>query len=141
MMNTSPAKRHTILWAEDDHDDRYMIGCILAAFQEQYQIHEAENGSEVLRFLHAINDPSQFPSLVVLDINMPKLSGLQTIAFLRRDERYKNLNIAVFTTSNSKIDRRMCERYGVPMFTKPSTYEAFSKAVVELLQLCHIEKS
>jgi CheY-like chemotaxis protein len=139
MMKTNHAKPHTILWADDDADDRHVICEIVNSYSDQYRVEEAEDGCEVLRYLHAITDKKQLPCLVVLDINMPKLNGTETLASIKRDERFKDLTVAVFTTSNSAFDRKICERYGAPMLTKPSSYESFRYAVEELLQLCHVD--
>lgn len=139
MMKTNHAQTHTILWAEDDADDRHVISEIVNAYSDQYRVEEVENGCEVLHYLHAITDLKELPCLVVLDINMPKLNGMETLATIKRDDRYKDLTVAVFTTSNNALDRKICERYGAPMLTKPSSYERFRQAVAELLQLCHIE--
>lgn len=136
-----PTQRHTILWADDDPDDRHVICDIVASISDQYRVKEAENGCEVLRYLQAIADPAQLPCLVVLDINMPKLSGIQTLARIRAEEKYKDLTIAVFTTSGSERDRRLCEGYGVPMLTKPSSYAGFEQAIGELLRMCDIDAS
>lgn len=100
---------------------------------------EAEDGGEVLRYLHAIQDPAHLPCLVVLDINMPRLTGLETLACIRENTTWKDLKVAVFTTSSSIQDRETCTAYGVPFFTKPATYDAFQHAVETLLQLCDIE--
>lgn len=140
-MKTKTTKPHTILWADDDPDDRHVICEILGAYSDQYQVKEAVNGFEALRYLQAIPDKAHLPCLVVLDINMPRLSGTETLARIRQDERYKDLTVAVFTTSNSQLDRKICEHYGAPMITKPSSYAGFKKAVKELLQLCHLEES
>ncbi|NTS42984.1 response regulator [Flavisolibacter sp. BT320] len=139
MMKTNPTQPHTILWADDDADDRQVICEIVSAYSDKYHVLEVEDGSEVLSYLHAIKDKQKLPCLVVLDINMPKLNGTETLASIKRDERYKDLTVAVFTTSNSALDRKICERYGAPMLTKPSSYEDFREAVAELLQMCRID--
>lgn len=136
-MKTNHVQTHTILWAEDDADDRHVISEIVNAYSNQYRVQEVENGCEVLNYLHAITNKKELPCLVVLDINMPKLNGMETLANIKRDDRYKDLTVAVFTTSNSALDRKICERYGAPMLTKPSSYEGFREAVAELLQMCH----
>ncbi|HEY1020789.1 MAG TPA: response regulator [Flavisolibacter sp.] len=139
MLKTNPKQPHTILWADDDPDDRLLISGIVSSYNSQYQVKEAEDGCEVLRYLQAIQDPAHLPCLVVLDINMPKLTGLETLACIRENAAWKNLTVAVFTTSSNKHDRQTCTAFGVPMFTKPATFEGFQQAVETLLKLCDIE--
>ncbi|WP_121357691.1 response regulator [Flavisolibacter nicotianae] len=141
MMKTKTPKQRTILWADDDPDDRHIICDIVAAHYSNYALTCVEDGSEVLRFLHNIKDTADLPCLVVLDINMPKLTGLETLERIKGDERYKDLKVAVFTTSSSKQDRQVCERHGVPMATKPYSYSDFKHAVAEMLQLCHVSNT
>ena len=140
-MKTKPTRPHTILWADDDPDDRHIIREIVEAISDAHHIKEVTNGYEVLRYLRSIEDAAHFPCLVVLDINMPILTGTDTLACLKGDEKYKNLSFAVFTTSSSEQDRKTCERYGVPMLTKPSSFNGFRQAITELLQLCQIKEA
>lgn len=135
-MKTKNTNLYTILWADDDPDDLSVICEIVASFDAAYSVKDVENGCAVLHYLHAIADPAELPCLVVLDINMPKLTGLETLVRIKSDERYKTLNVAVFTTSSSLRDRQLCERYGVPLMTKPSSYQDFKHAITTLLQLC-----
>lgn len=134
----TPTRPHTILWADDDADDRHIICAIVNSISYDYSVKEAENGCEVLRYLNTIEQPSDLPCLVVLDINMPILSGTETLRRLKSDKRYKDMKVAVFTTSRNERERLLCESYGVPMITKPSSYSDFEQAVTELLRLCHI---
>jgi len=101
MKKANPIPPHTILWADDDAEDRHVICDIVASLSDQYRIKEAENGFEVLRYLQAIADPANLPCLVVLDINMPKLTGIETLARIRRNADWDGLTVAVFTTSGS----------------------------------------
>ena len=137
-MKTKTTHHHTILWADDDADDRHVISDIVESLTGDYRVKEVENGCEVLAYLHAIEDPADLPCLVVLDINMPKLNGTETLSRIKTDEKCKGLTVAVFTTSSSERDRSICRRYGVPMMTKPSSYQGFKTAVMELLRLCNL---
>ncbi|WP_121357224.1 response regulator [Flavisolibacter nicotianae] len=137
-MKTTRSKPYTILWADDDQDDLSVICEIVHTITTSCNVAAVESGCAVLHYLDSIRDPSQFPCLVVLDVNMPKLNGLETLAHIKADERYRTLNVAVFTTSNNVRDRQACAKYGVPIRTKPSSYQGFKSVITELLQLCNI---
>lgn len=139
-MKTKTPKQHTILWADDDPDDLSVICEIVHSLDRSCNVEDVNDGCAVLHYLEAIADPAHFPCLVVLDINMPKLTGLETLARIKKDDRYKNLNVAVFTTSNNARDRQVCAHHGVPIRTKPSSYDAFKSVITELLQLCNIQR-
>ena len=135
-MKTKPLPVCIILWADDDPDDMSVVRGIVEAQSNNCNIREVGNGLEVFDYLNTITSQSQFPCLVVLDINMPLLNGTETVVRIKAEKKYKDLPVAVFTTSDSDKDRSFCKRHGVLMITKPSTYRAFVEAVRQLLSLC-----
>lgn len=135
-MKRSPNHPHTILWADDDPDDLLLIRHIVEGNAANVSLREAANGQEVLSYLQSLQSPARLPSLVVLDINMPLLNGLETLRLLKQDSRLMHLPVAIFTTSSSPLDRMVCKMLGVSMLTKPTKYDAFKQAVINLLSLC-----
>lgn len=127
----------TILWADDDPDDLDMMREVLKDIDHNYNIVEVDNGRKVLDYLHDIKQPEDFPCLVILDMNMPVLSGRETLMRLKKDTRFASLSIVMFTTSNSPLDHTFCKLYGVEMITKPPSLNNLRKTVVQLLSLCH----
>lgn len=134
-----PVNFHTILWADDDADDLFIVREVMENLQENHRVTEVSNGREVLDYLNAIKSPSDLPCLVILDINMPVLNGKETLAIIKSEERFNAVTVAVFTTSSSEKDRQFCERFGARMFTKPHSFAGFQKLVSELLSLCTIQ--
>ena len=106
-METKPTS--TILWADDDPDDRHIICDIVESISSNYRIEEVQNGLEVLDYLNTAQS-TDLPCLVVLDINMPVLNGPDTLAILKSDKKFKGLNIVVFTPSSSERDQLLCRR-------------------------------
>jgi len=138
-MKMKPVNLHTILWADDDADDLFIVREVMENFQENHKMTEVNNGREVLDYLNAVKHPSELPCLVILDINMPVLNGKETLAIIKSEERFNGITVAVFTTSNSEKDRQFCERFGARMFTKPNSFGGFQTLVGELLSLCTIQ--
>jgi CheY-like chemotaxis protein len=131
-------KKHTILWADDDTDDLMLIREVLGGSHHQYDIVEVNNGKEVLTYLHEAKENNSFPCLIILDMNMPVLSGRDTLAILKSMDEFKSLPVVVFTTSNSELDRMFCKKYGVEMITKPPEFNALRDIVNKLLNMCHV---
>ena len=127
-------KQPLILWADDDPDDIAMIRDVLQDLDSSFQLITVPNGQKALDYLQqqAPNNPS--PSLIVLDMNMPVLSGRDTLAILKRHVDYKNIPTVVFTTSNNPMDKFFCQCYHVEMFTKPTSYDALKEIIQNLLQ-------
>ena len=127
--------KHTILWADDDMDDREMFREVLEAHAPDHEVIEFTNGKELLHHLNG-REAADFPCLIVLDLNMPVLGGRETLAHLKADDRLQNIPVAIFTTSNSPTDKNYCDRYDVMMFTKPPSYYQLKNAVERLVDLC-----
>lgn len=98
-------KHRPILVADDDADDRYFIGL---AFQEALlpdKLVMVEHGGKVLEYLDKISNDTDLPGLIVLDINMPILDGICTLARLKTIERYQGIPVVVLTTGDSAAEK------------------------------------
>ncbi len=135
-MTDNQKLQHTILWADDDPDDMMIMREVLQEIDDDHQIVEVDNGRKVLDFLHAVQGQKTFPCLIVLDMNMPVLSGRETLVQIKSDKAFEDIPVVVFTTSNSELDRLFCKRYGAEMITKPPTFTSFKEVVLRLLHFC-----
>jgi len=125
--------QHTILWADDDYDDLQMMQEILTQKNEDFKIVEVHNGREALEYLE---QSTNLPCLIILDINMPVLDGKETLSILKNTGKYKDIPIVVFTTSESELDKIYCKRFNTEMVTKPPTFTTLSAALDKLLKFC-----
>ena len=139
-MKTQHTKQHHILWAEDDNDDLMLMREVLEGIDHCHIITEVTNGREVLDHLNNIEDPAQFPCLIILDMNMPVLNGRETLAILKSEEKYSSIPVVVFTTSSSEMDRMFCRRFGVEMYTKPDDFVGHQQTIQKLLKYCSISR-
>jgi len=127
---------HTILWADDDIDDLHIVRDVISNIDSRYRMVEVTNGKEAVEYLYSSGNSHSLPCLVVLDINMPVMNGKDTLALIRREQRFDTVAVAVFTTSSNEKDRQFCKKYGVEMYSKPHTYSEFERMVADLLSLC-----
>ncbi len=120
----------TIMIVEDSATTRSMIRAVLEEFDEVETV-EAASGFEAIKLL-----PSQEVDLVVTDINMPDINGLELINFMRKDERWLNTPIIIISTERSEEDKRRGVALGANAYiTKPFDPEDLQGLVKELFGL------
>jgi len=122
-----------ILCVDDDPDDREMLRDVLQTTNARLKVMEASDGREALDYLRSQESLAHPPSLIILDMNMPRLSGRETLAILKSEMETESIPVVVFTTSSADADASFCNRFGVEMVTKPATYEALKSIVQRLL--------
>jgi CheY-like chemotaxis protein len=131
--------KNTILWADDDADDLMLMKEILLKNNRQFRIIEVRNGQEVMDYLQNAVKEGTYPSLIILDINMPIMDGKETLSRIKQSEEFKDIPLVIFTTSNSELDKLYCRKYHVEMITKPPHYKSLEKAVLKLISYCKSE--
>jgi CheY-like chemotaxis protein len=125
-----------ILLADDDADDRMLFEEVFADLPaDQYQLYSVSNGEEVVAFLKSINNPAHLPDLVILDQNMPLMSGKETLEFIRSEEAFRQIPVIIYSTYNDKTFIKECETLGViAVVSKPDSYEGYIKMINSFLK-------
>jgi two-component system, response regulator len=127
-----------ILLVEDNPDDELLALRALRKNNVMNEVVVARNGVEALDYLfasgpHAGRDTSTMPRLILLDLKLPKVDGLEVLKRLRSDERTRLLPVVILTSSKERED--MVEGYGLganSYVRKPVNFEQFVKAVEQL---------
>jgi CheY-like chemotaxis protein len=104
-----------ILLVEDDNLDILDVKRTLEKMKIVNRMAVAKNGEEALDILQR-NDPDllgEKPDVVLVDINMPKMNGLEFLTAVRKHEELKNLKCFIITTSEEKVDREAAKKLGV----------------------------
>jgi two-component system response regulator len=128
-MNKRERRIH-ILLVEDNPDDVLLTKL---AFEEinssdGMRIHVVEDGEEALRFLRREGKYKQSPRprLILLDLNLPKIPGIEVLEQIKQDSHLKNIPVAVLTTSTYEEDiLKSYQRHANCYITKPMDLEAF----------------
>ena len=121
-----------ILYADDDTDDRMWVTEACKTMETSIKIAFVDNGRAVIEYLEN-GSATVLPSLVVLDLNMPEMDGRLTLQFLKIHSRFKDIPVAIVTTSANRIDKEVCMRLGASVFLiKPNTYTGWQNIVREL---------
>jgi len=125
-----PNPKNLVYIVDDDPDDRQII---LDAFLEnntQMDYVFIENGDELMATLAACED-TEYPSLILLDLNMPGMLGMQALKEIKGNQRYNHIPTIVLTTSTLISDRSASYVLGANCFlSKPPSY-------TELVALTH----
>ncbi len=122
------AKPITILLAEDDPDDRYLIGEAIDESRLVNQLFVVENGEELLDYLYHRGryvDIEKWPrpGLILLDLNMPRKDGREVLREIKSDPTLARIPVIVLTTSQAEEDVRGSYDWGASGFiTKPVTF-------------------
>jgi CheY-like chemotaxis protein len=143
MMMTTPTPPYDILLVEDDDGDAILIEDALPASVGSRRLTRAVDGIAALELLRG---PTGYrPDLIVLDLNLPRMSGSELLAILKQDRDFVTIPVVVLATSqepDSIIDayRKHANAY----VTKPVNHEAFAQAVRSLgsffLDTAHISR-
>ncbi|HEX3767072.1 MAG TPA: response regulator, partial [Puia sp.] len=92
-----------VLCVDDDPDDRELIRNAIFRVDPSYTVAHATNGKEALQFLHRATE-TDLPCLVILDINMPVMDGKQTLAEIKRHDKWNEVPVVMFSTSAHPSD-------------------------------------
>jgi CheY-like chemotaxis protein len=123
-----------ILLIEDDHLDILDIQRTMEKMNILHRMQIARNGEEAIRYLddEVIKKHQPAPDVVLLDINMPKMNGLEFLSTIRKNSYWKDLKVFIVTTSEEKVDKEAAASLGVsgyivkPLkFNNPSSMDAF----------------
>ena len=125
-----------ILCVDDDEDDLFFIKEIIQSQGHSFEIKEAKNGVDALQYLHEGLIKDQLPCLIIMDMNMPRMDGRQTISKIKEIEQLSKVPIVVFTTSSNATHQKYFESQGIHFITKPFDYKVFTKEIINLLAFC-----
>ena len=124
-----------VLCVDDDPDDRELIRNAIFKVDPSYTVAHATNGKEALQYLNRASE-TELPCLVILDINMPVMDGKQALLEIKKNEKWDQMPIVVFTTSAHPSDFYFCREQGVELVTKPSNFVQITSEAERLLQHC-----
>lgn len=129
-----------ILLADDDVEDKSIIQDAMELLNAGDVMCFADNGEQALEFLDEKFNESVSLCLIVLDLNMPKLNGTQTLGRLKNDGRFKNIPVIIYSTSINPLEREKCLSLGAHSYiTKPTSFKASMETAQIFLQFCHVE--
>ena len=126
--------RNFILLAEDDEDDQELIQMAFSKITSDHDFKIVNNGQEALDVLLRHEN---LPCLIILDLNMPVLNGLQTLKALRHEDKYRKIPIVILTTSDSDDVKQTSWSNGASdFFVKPASLKELVLTAEKILTYC-----
>ena len=124
------AKAITILYADDDAEDRMLVKDAWAENRLANELHFVEDGEELMDYLrrrgsytHLADKP--LPGMILLDLNMPRKDGREALQEIKADPRLRSIPVVVLTTSKAEEDILRAYDLGVNSFIlKPVTFQS-----------------
>ncbi len=125
----SNATKSTILYVDDDSDDCVFLKTSIEDAGNEATLICANDGEEAVNYLNSITN-SSLPSLIVLDLNMPRWDGRRTLSYLKSQPHLAAIPVVILSTSESNKEKEACERLGaVSYLKKPYHYEGYKGIV------------
>lgn len=136
-MTNSPKAPLTVLYADDDPDDQLLVQEVFKDLSSDIQLKVFNDGVEILEFIDQLPVNDYRLCLIILDINMPRLTGKEVLLQLRKRPHSKDIPVVLFTTSNSLVDRAFAQQHGVGFLTKPISYEGVANLARRFINHFH----
>jgi CheY-like chemotaxis protein len=132
MTNTT---KSTILYVDDDSDDCIFLKTSIEDAGSQANVICAADGEEAVNYLNSVPSDS-LPSLIVLDLNMPRWDGRRTLSYLKSHPHLSGIPVVVLSTSENENERQNCQQLGaISYHRKPHRFEEYRGIVASFFQL------
>ncbi|MFK0299912.1 response regulator [Brevundimonas sp. NPDC090276] len=122
-----------IVMVEDDHGHAKLIEKNIRRANIANDIVHFDHGDAALNYLFSDEVLAHGPLLILLDLNLPDMSGTDILEKVKSDERLRRAPVVILTTTDDKIEIQRCYDLGCNVYiTKPVDYEAFAGAIQQL---------
>jgi CheY-like chemotaxis protein len=128
---------NNILMVDDDLEDMQIIKDAFHEIESDAQMSFAENGQQAIDMLQQAS--GALPCLIVLDLNMPRMNGRQTLSFLKSHDQFKHITVIIYSTSVNEHEKQACLELGAAEYViKPVTYKSAIEIAHKFSSLCNI---
>ncbi len=123
-----------ICLADDDEDDRLFFTDAFDELKINTKVSTFNDGVELMDFLH--HPDSILPNVLFLDLNMPKKNGQECLLEIKKDEKFNDIAVAIYSTSSSEEDIEKTFVNGANIYIKkPNDFEELKKILSEVVTL------
>lgn len=123
-----------IILADDDEDDRLFFKDAFDELKINTKVQTYNDGVELMDYLHA--EESKLPQVLFLDLNMPKKSGMECLREIKANTKFKDIAVAIYSTSASEEDIENTFVQGANIYIKkPSDFKKLKKVLSQVVTI------
>ena len=123
-----------ITLADDDEDDRLFFTDAFDELKINTVVNTVKNGRELINFLE--HSETVLPNIIFLDLNMPILNGIDCLKEIKQNDKYKDIAIAIYSTSSSEQDIENTFVLGANIYIKkPSSFNDLKKILSDVVTI------
>ena len=132
MINLASKTLTDILIVEDNQNDVFLIKLGIKKANIKSYISVFNNGEEAISYLtKLIDENAKLPDLILLDINLPKITGLEVLQKIKSNKSLKSIFTVIFTSSDSVLDMNFCYSNGANLYIKkPNDINSFKEVMI-----------
>jgi CheY-like chemotaxis protein len=138
-MTQSLPPKSLVLYADDDPEDIELVSEAFQVYAQNIELMTFRDGIELLSFIETINPFHAAPCLFILDINMPRLNGKETLRRLRRLQTFADVPAVLFSTSSLPADAAFAKNFNAGFVTKPLHTNQVHMIIDEIIDHCSDE--
>ena len=131
-----PQAKNIVIYADDDPDDLEFVKDSFARYSPTVEVVTARDGVEALSILSDLPPHEPTPCLIILDINMPRLNGKETLLDIRKMKRFEEVPIVLFSTSSLPADKNFASAHNIGFITKPLNSEQMELITDQFIHHC-----
>lgn len=127
----------TIYLADDDEDDRMLIRLAVEQVISQVRIIELNSGEDLIKLIidqHVSDDPA----MIIMDMNMPRLSGLETLDILKLNNASRHIPVVMLSTTSNRTLVHEAYARGVNVFLEKPVHEADFMKLARAVDVCFL---
>ncbi|QLE00134.1 response regulator [Galbibacter sp. BG1] len=127
-------KKMLVAVADDDAEDLLFFKKAIASVKMATELFLFNNGQELMDYLNTPGNP--MPDIVFLDLNMPVKNGMESLREIRYNSRFKNLSVAIYSTSTSESDIKKTFILGANVYiNKPNSLVLLKEVIEKVLNM------
>lgn len=137
-MTQSLSPKSIVLYADDDQDDIELVKDAFSHFPDVEVVAFAD-GEALLSYAKHLASSGVSPCLIILDINMPRMNGKETLKMLRNEDAYEDIPIILFTTSTLPSEAAFAKSFNAGFVTKPLRADQITLIADTFIEHCSDE--
>lgn len=126
-----------MLIIDDDPDDASILAEIIKGLCSDVHMIYADNGETALQMIHHHHNQQSGISVIILDLNMPRINGTQTLMNIKNDPGCNYIPVVIYSTSINDLEKEKCLLMGAHSYrTKPLSYTESIETATFFIELC-----